>query len=59
MAIHASQRRLVSRIYAMESLRDLEPYVDATVFRFVEGMRDHQGESIDMFLSQFAYSETH
>jgi hypothetical protein len=35
IALHASQRRLVSRIYAMETLKDLEPYVEATVARFI------------------------
>ncbi|KAK5465518.1 hypothetical protein LTS15_002081 [Exophiala xenobiotica] len=59
VAIHASQRRLVSRIYAMETLKDLEPYVDTTVFRFVERMREHRGVSIDMgkWLQLFAFGK--
>ena len=35
VTLHASQRRLVSRIYAMETLKDLEPYVNETVGHFV------------------------
>lgn len=35
IAVHASQRRLVSRIYAMETLKDLEPYLDSTIQRFM------------------------
>ena len=33
--IHSAQRRLVSRIYSMDSLKDLEPYVDDAVAHFV------------------------
>ena len=60
VAVHASQRRLVSRIYAMETLKDLEPYVDATVFRFVERMQAQQGSNIDMgkWLQLFAFGRS-
>lgn len=40
IALHASQRRLVSRIYAMGTLKDLEPYVEATVARFIAKIQD-------------------
>ena len=48
--IHGSQRRLVSRIYSMESLKDLETYVDDAVSHFMTKMRDMQGQSINMGL---------
>ncbi|KAJ9667523.1 hypothetical protein H2201_002392 [Coniosporium apollinis] len=41
--VHASQRRLVSRAYAMESLRDLEAYVEESAKVFLGKM----GEGVD------------
>lgn len=46
--IHAGQRRLVSRAYAMESLKDLEPYVDDSISVFLDRMSGMQGMVIDM-----------
>lgn len=59
VAVHASQRRLVSRIYSMESLKDLEPYVHATVSRFIQKMRELQPSSVDMgkWLQLFAFGK--
>ena len=61
IALHASQRRVVSRIYAMETLKDLEPYVDATVKSFVaklEGVlsgNEALGIDIGEWLQWFAF----
>lgn len=46
--IHGSQRRLVSRAYAMESLKDLEPYVNNAVHTFLDNMAQRQDQVIDM-----------
>ncbi|KAF9891401.1 hypothetical protein FE257_004257 [Aspergillus nanangensis] len=56
-AIHGAQRRLVSRIYAMDSLKDLEHYVDGAVAVFVDKMRGLQEQSIDLgeWLQLFAF----
>ncbi|KAK5107597.1 hypothetical protein LTR62_000991 [Meristemomyces frigidus] len=45
---HAEQRRLVSRAYAMESLKDLEPYVDDAVHVFLDHMSELSGRVVDM-----------
>lgn len=61
IAVHTSQRRLVSRVYAMETLKDLEPYVEATVTRLVEILREllagSQKVDVDMgvWLQLFAF----
>jgi len=34
--VHSSQRRLVSRIYAMDSHKNLEPYIGDAIARLVE-----------------------
>lgn len=41
--IHSSQRRLVSQIYSMEALKDLEQYVDDAVVHFSRKMQDRLG----------------
>ncbi|MCJ1451493.1 hypothetical protein MMC28_001830 [Mycoblastus sanguinarius] len=41
--VHDSQRRLVSRIYSMEYLQDLEQYVDDTIAHFMEKMQERIG----------------
>jgi cytochrome P450 len=41
--IHGMQRRLVSRTYSMESLKDLEAYIDDAVSHFMAKMRERQG----------------
>ncbi len=46
--IHGEQRRLVSRAYAMDSLKDLEEYVDHAVTIFLDNMSERQGQVIDM-----------
>ena len=46
--IHGSQRRLVSRIYAMDSLQELQKYVDDAVQHFMSKMREMQGQNVNM-----------
>ncbi len=46
--VHGEQRRLVSRAYSMEALRDLEPYVDKAVNVFLNNMDQREGQVIDM-----------
>lgn len=48
--IHGTQRRLVSRIYSMDSLKDLEKYVDDAVDVFMTKMQEMQGQSVNMGL---------
>ncbi|THW71757.1 cytochrome P450 family protein [Aureobasidium pullulans] len=38
--IHSAQKKLVIRPYAMETLKDLEPYVDSTVYHFITRMKE-------------------
>lgn len=55
--LHRSQRRLVSRIYSMDSLKDLEKYVDDAVKHFISKMEPMVGKSVDMglFVQLFAF----
>ncbi|AEO69867.1 uncharacterized protein THITE_2120621 [Thermothielavioides terrestris NRRL 8126] len=46
--VHAAQRRLVSRPYAMSSLKQLEPYVDNAVLVFLNKLGDMAGQVIDL-----------
>lgn len=46
--VHGEQRRLISRAYSMESLRDLEPYVDDAVEVFLEKMEERRGGVVDI-----------
>ena len=58
--IHGAQRRLVSSIYAMDSLKDSEQYVDDAVTRFVEIMRrSRQDQILDLglFAQLFAFGQ--
>lgn len=57
--IHGTQRRLVSRIYSMDSLKDLEKYVDAAVDVFMAKMKEMQGQSVnmDLWVQLFAFGE--
>lgn len=57
--IHSAQRRLVSRAYAMDSLKDLEPYVDNAVAVFLGQMNQRQGQVLDMgnFVQLFAFGK--
>lgn len=47
-SIHGLQRRLVSRAYAMESLKDLEAYVDDAIYVFMNRMDERQNRSVDI-----------
>lgn len=47
---HSLQRKLVSRIYSMDGLRDLEPYVDSSVMALLSKMSQIEGQTIDMSL---------
>ena len=52
--IHSAQRRLVSRIYSMEALNDLEKYVDDAVAHFMTIMQTRQNQDTNMaFLSNY------
>ena len=55
--IHASQRRLVSQIYSMETLKGLEQYIDGAVTQFSKKLQDRLGQNIDMglFVQLFAF----
>ena len=55
--IHACQRRLVSSIYSMDALKDLEKYVDDAVSHFVRKMQDQQGQNMNLglFVQLFAF----
>ena len=46
--IHGEQRRLVSRPYAMGTLKQLEPFVDDAVKVFVEQMNKRAGQIVDI-----------
>jgi cytochrome P450 len=46
--IHSQQRRLVSRAYSMDALKDLEPHVDTAIKTFLSKMNTLKGNSIDM-----------
>ncbi len=56
-SIHGTQRRLVSSIYSMQSLKELETYVDDAISHFMEKMQERQGQSINMglFIQLFAF----
>lgn len=55
-AIHGQKRRLVSNIYAMDSLRSLEKYVDDAVAHFVDLLHERQNKGLDVgrFVHLFA-----
>ena len=46
--VHAGQRRFVSGVYSMASLRDLESHVDDAVEVFMARMREREGRGVDM-----------
>lgn len=58
--LHGEQRRLVSRAYSMDALKDLEPYVDNAVNIFLDNMNERQNSIIDMgnWVQLFAFGET-
>lgn len=47
-SIHRKQRALVQSAYNMTSIKDLEPYVDDCVRKFITAMTERQGQIIDM-----------
>ena len=55
--IHGSQRRLVSKVYALDSLKDLEKYVQEAVHHFIAILHETQGTKIDLgvWLQLFAF----
>jgi hypothetical protein len=57
--IHASQRRLVSHIYAVDSLKDLEKYVEDAVSHFISKLHKMQGNEVDLgvWLQLFAFGK--
>lgn len=54
---HASQRRLVDRIYAMDSLKDLEKCIQDAVTHFISKLHEMQGTKFDLgvWLQLFAF----
>lgn len=46
--VHSAQRRLVARVYAMDTLRDLEPYVNNATSVFMQRMETLHEQTIDM-----------
>jgi cytochrome P450 len=46
--LHGKQRSSISSAYAMTSLKDLEPYVDDTVNRFMDAMSERQNQVVVM-----------
>lgn len=46
--VHGKQRSLISQAYSMSSLKDLEPYVDGSVNKFLDNMGQRQGQIIDI-----------
>ena len=57
--VHGQQRKLVSRPYAMESLKDLEPFVDNTLRGFLAELDQKTGQVIDMgnYVQLFAFGQ--
>ncbi|PSK59191.1 Isotrichodermin C-15 hydroxylase [Elsinoe australis] len=45
---HGQQRRLVSRAYTVETLKDLEPDVDRTIHLLNDNLRQRQGQVINL-----------
>lgn len=46
--LHGKQRSLISRTYAMESLKDLEPYVNNAINVLLDNMSERQGQVVDL-----------
>lgn len=47
-SVHSKDRRLVSRVYSMESLKDLEPYVEDAIRVFRQRMDEQAGRVVDL-----------
>lgn len=58
--VHAAQKKLVIRPYAMETLKDLEPYVDSTIYHFMERMAEKSVGEIDLgkWFQLFAFGKS-
>ncbi|KAL2220480.1 cytochrome P450 [Thermoascus aurantiacus ATCC 26904] len=56
-AVHGRQRKLVSNIYAMSSLKELEKWVDDAVEVFMRRMEDQGSRTVDLgkWLQLFAF----
>lgn len=46
--LHGEQRRLVSKAYSVDSLKNLEPFVDHTVAHFLTRLRGYAGQVINL-----------
>lgn len=59
-SVHGRQRRLVSRIYSMESLKDLEPYVEDAIKVFRQRMDEQKSRIVDLgnWVQIFAFGVT-
>lgn len=57
--VHGKQRSLISQAYSMSSLKDLEPYVDDSVNKFLDNMHQRQDQAIDMgkWVQLFAFGQ--
>ena len=57
--IHRAQRRLVSHIYSLSSMKKLEPYVDNAVTLFLSKLSTMEGKRIDVgkWTRLFAYGQ--
>ena len=57
--LHGEQRRLVSRAYSMDALRDLEPHVNNAVKLFLENMDQRLDQIVDMgnWVQLFAFGK--
>ncbi|KAF2656504.1 cytochrome P450 [Lophiostoma macrostomum CBS 122681] len=55
--VHAQQRKMVARAYAMETLKELEVYVDKMLNVFKRKMDENAGQSVDMarWMQLFAF----
>ncbi|KAF2120620.1 cytochrome P450 [Lophiotrema nucula] len=55
--VHAQQRRLTARAFSLESLKELEPYIDNMIETFCRKMKGMAGEKVDMayWLQLFAF----
>lgn len=56
---HGKHRKMVARAYTMETLKDLEPYVDKCIGVLVEQFDKRVGESVDMakWVHLFSFGE--
>ena len=57
---HGQHRKIVARAYAMDTLKDLEPYVDHCIELLVEQLDKRVGQRIDMakWVHLFAFGKS-